>query len=295
VENSELDFVVGKGSASDSDVLSIELGARAAGLLGEVGGTSGSELVAAPTIARVGLADLCAVDWPVPEFAKLLLRASVSTGLVVGDVMERAVYQSGQLGGNAEGLQMACIDLLPQIVSRPVQNAPESYLSGPVDMPQAPEVTIERETDWIAQQFAMEAREEESGKESERTGVKDAEGKEEERDWAWSRERELEREREEEEDMVLQEECSEEIEDEEGEEEEDRGKERKKGKEKECGEEEEEEGSEEKEEGEEREEEWGKEEEEEWDEEEEEEEEETEEMEGGSINLSAEQTSGSGK
>jgi hypothetical protein len=101
VENSELDFVVGESSASDSGVLSIELGARAAGLLGEVGRTSGSELVAAPTIARVGLADLCAVDRPVPEFAKLLLRASVSTGLAVGDVMERAVYQSGQLGGDA--------------------------------------------------------------------------------------------------------------------------------------------------------------------------------------------------
>jgi hypothetical protein len=232
VENSELDFVVGEGSASDSAVLSIELGARAAGLLGEVGGTSGSELVAAPTIARVGLGDLCAVDRPVPEFAKLLLRASVSTGLAVGDVMERAVYQSGQLGGNAEDLQMACIDLLAQIVSRPVPNAPEPYLSGPVDMSQAPEVTLERETDWIAEQFAILAREEESGEESERTsGVKDAEGEEEERDWASSRERELEREREEEEEMVLQEECSEEIEDEEGEEEEDRGKERKKGKE----------------------------------------------------------------
>jgi hypothetical protein len=44
VENSKLDFVVGEDSASDSAVLSIELGARAAGLLGEVGGTSGSEL-----------------------------------------------------------------------------------------------------------------------------------------------------------------------------------------------------------------------------------------------------------
>jgi hypothetical protein len=74
VENSELDFVVGEGSASDSAVLSIELGARAAGLLGEVGGTSGTELVAASTIALVGLADLCAVDRPVPEFAKLLLQ-----------------------------------------------------------------------------------------------------------------------------------------------------------------------------------------------------------------------------
>jgi hypothetical protein len=191
---------------------------------------------------------------------------------------------------------MACIDLLAQIVSRPVPNAPEPYLSGPVDMSQAPEVTLERETDWIAEQFAILAREEESGEESERTGVKDAEGEEEERDWAWSRSRNLEREREEEEEMVLQEECSEEIEDEEGEEEEGRGKERKKGKEKECGEEEEEERSEEKEEGEENsEEEWGEEEEEEWDEEEEEEEEETEEVKGGSINLSAEKTSGSGE
>jgi hypothetical protein len=65
----------------------------------------------------VGLADLCAVDRPVPKFAKLFLRATVSTGLAVGDVMERAVYQSGQLGGDAEGLRMACIDLLAQIVS----------------------------------------------------------------------------------------------------------------------------------------------------------------------------------
>jgi hypothetical protein len=61
------------------------------------------------------------------------------------------------------------------------------------------------------------APEEESGEKSERTGVKDAEGEEEERDWAWSRSRNLEREREEDEEMVLQEECSEEIEDEEGE------------------------------------------------------------------------------
>jgi hypothetical protein len=38
VENSELDFVVGEGSASDSAVLLIELGPRAAGLLGEVVG-----------------------------------------------------------------------------------------------------------------------------------------------------------------------------------------------------------------------------------------------------------------
>jgi hypothetical protein len=93
---------------------------------------------------------------------------------------------------------MACIDLLAQIVSRPVPNAPEPYFSGPVDISQAPKVTLERETDWVAEQFAIEAREEESGKESKRTGVKDAEGEDEERDWAWSRERELERGREEE-------------------------------------------------------------------------------------------------
>jgi hypothetical protein len=69
---------------------------------------------------------------------------------------------------------MTCIDLLAQIVSRPVPNAPGPFLSGPVDMSQAPEVTLER-----AEQFAMEAREEESGKKSGRTGSKDAEGEEE--------------------------------------------------------------------------------------------------------------------
>jgi hypothetical protein len=84
-------------------------------LLGEVGGTKGSELVAAPTIARVGLADLCAMDRPVPEFAKLLLCASVSTGLVVGDVMERAVHQSGQLGGDAEGLEWLALIYWPKL------------------------------------------------------------------------------------------------------------------------------------------------------------------------------------
>jgi hypothetical protein len=98
---------------------------------------------------------------------------------------------------------MACIDTLVQIVSRQIPNAPESYLSGPVDMSQAPQVTLERETDWSAEQRAMEfrAREGESvGGESETTGNKDVEGgkavelheelveesEEEEQDWAWN-------------------------------------------------------------------------------------------------------------
>jgi hypothetical protein len=92
----------------------------------------------------VGLVDLCTLNQPVAEFAQLLLCASVTTGLAVRDVMEQAVYQSGQLGGNAEGLQMACIDLVAQIVSRLVPNAPEPYLSDSVDMSQAPQMTVKR-------------------------------------------------------------------------------------------------------------------------------------------------------